>query len=63
MISPENDPRFCNIKGTFRPQLIVFMIAMILIGCGGTPIFVLGNKFTILFLYFQSQFLFLNLYL
>jgi len=46
VISPENDPRLCYEKATYRgPQLIVFMIAMVLIGCGGTPIFTLGTIF------------------
>lgn len=44
--SEQDDPRFCNTKSTYRaPQLVVFIIGMILIGCGGTPIFTLGTIF------------------
>lgn len=40
------DTRFCNENKNYRaPQLIVFMVAMILIGSGGTPIFTLGTIF------------------
>lgn len=34
----------CKETGTYRsPHLIIFILAMILIGCGGTPIFTLGT--------------------
>ena len=34
----------CKETGSYRsPHLIIFILAMILIGCGGTPIFTLGT--------------------
>ncbi|RWS28314.1 solute carrier organic anion transporter family member 5A1-like protein, partial [Leptotrombidium deliense] len=42
--SQEADPSLCVDGGTYKaPHILIFMLAMVLIGCGGTPIFTLGT--------------------
>ncbi|RWS08847.1 solute carrier organic anion transporter family member 5A1-like protein [Dinothrombium tinctorium] len=42
--APEADPSQCRDGGTYRaPHILIFMLAMVLIGSGGTPIFSLGT--------------------
>lgn len=43
--APANDPT-CHDGGTYNaPHILIFMLAMVLIGCGGTPIFTLGTTY------------------
>ncbi|KAI1285077.1 Solute carrier organic anion transporter family member 5A1 [Halotydeus destructor] len=43
---PEAEQGHCADSGSYRsPHLVLFAIAMILIGCGGTPIFTLGTTY------------------
>ncbi|CAG2161778.1 unnamed protein product [Oppiella nova] len=44
-VPPNNDPT-CVEGGTYNaPHILIFILAMILIGCGGTPIFTLGTTY------------------
>lgn len=41
-----NDDPNCTQESNYQaPQMLVFMLAMVLIGCGGTPIFTLGTTY------------------
>src|SRR5882757_3755383 len=44
-VAANNDPT-CVEGGTYNaPHILIFILAMILIGCGGTPIFTLGTTY------------------
>ena len=43
---PEAEVTHCVDSGSYRsPHVVFFVLAMILIGCGGTPIFTLGTTY------------------
>ncbi|OTF79993.1 organic anion transporter-like protein, partial [Euroglyphus maynei] len=41
----DDDPNCLQESNYHAPQMLVFMLAMVLIGCGGTPIFTLGTTY------------------
>ncbi|KAH9424583.1 Solute carrier organic anion transporter member 5A1 [Dermatophagoides pteronyssinus] len=41
----DDDPNCQQESNYHAPQMLVFMLAMVLIGCGGTPIFTLGTTY------------------